>query len=291
MALNLHLVRLFVAVATHHSFSRAAEALNISQPAVSKGVLALERQVGLTLLDRSQAYLPLTEAGQLLLDYAQGIFADERLAETALAQVRDGTHGHLALGASHTIGIYLLPQLISQFHRQHPNVRLTLDIANTRDLVQHLIDGALDLMLAEGPVTSATLVSTPWQEDRLVVIAPPRHIARQTGTVPFTALANELFLLRETGSGTRAIIDAHLAAHHLRLPHVMEVSNTEAIKQLVAEGLGLAIIPASTCQHEIAAGKLHLVDVPELAITRQLWRVAMPQRPLSPSARAFAALL
>jgi DNA-binding transcriptional LysR family regulator len=289
MALNLHLVRLFVSVATQHSFSRAAETLHISQPAVSKGVLALERQLGLILLDRSQAHLPLTEAGQILLDYAQGIFADERLAENALAQVREGTQGHLAIGASHTIGIYLLPPLISCFHRQHPNVRVTLDVANTNDLVQRLINGALDLVLVEGPVTSSTLVSTPWREDRLVVVAPPQHIARKTEPVPLAALANEMFLLRESGSGTRTIIDAYLKAHNLHLPHVMEVSNNEAIKQLVGEGLGLAIIPAPTCQQEIDAGKLHMIIVPELAITRQLWRVEIPHRPLSPSARAFAA--
>jgi DNA-binding transcriptional LysR family regulator len=291
MALNLHLVRLFVAVATERSFSRAAITLHISQPAVSKGVAALERQVGMTLVDRSQAHLPLTEAGQTLLRHAQGLFASERAAEMALMQLRDLAQGQLAIGASTTIGNYLLPPIVAAFHRHYPAIRLTLQIGNTRDLVQMLLAAPLDLMLVEGPVADESLRVTPWQSDRLVVIAAAHHPLRHQHQIPAVAVTQGLVVLRETGSGTRETIDAQMVAQGLSFTHIMEVGHTEAIKHLVAAGLGLGIVPAVACQEDVVLGRLVVLDVPNLTFQRQLWQVVVAERPQSPAMQAFAALL
>ncbi len=291
MALNLHLVRLFLTVATEHSFSRAADELNISQPAVSKGVLTLERQLGLTLLDRSQAQLPLTEAGRILYTHAQALFANERLAEAALDQMRGLEQGRLIIGASTTIGIYLLPPLVSAFHRANPAIHLSLVISNTHELVRQLVERPLDLAFVEGPVEAANVEPQPWLRDRLVVIAPPQHVAREFQRVPLAALTHELFLLRETGSASRGLINAHLIRHDITLPAIMEVGNNEAIKQLVMGGTGLGLVPEAACAEEIATRRLVCLPVEELTIPRQLWQLDVPGRPLSPAVQAFTALL
>ncbi len=290
MELNLHLVRLFVAVATHQSFSRAAEALHISQPAISKGVASLERQVGLVLLDRSRTVVTLTEAGQTLLSHALALYASERAAISALAQLRGLAQGQLAIGASTTIGNYVLPPLIAAFHAQYPAIRLTLQIGNTHDLLQRLLAEPLDLVLVEGPVADNQVHVTPWRQDRLVVIAAALHPLRYQRQLPAIVVTEQLVLLRETGSGTREVIDAHVRASAVTLAHVMEVGHTEAIKQLVAAGLGLGIVPAITCQEEVAHERLVILDVPAFTIQRQLWQVVVPDRPQSPAARAFSLL-
>ena len=123
MALSLRLLRIFLVAAEHNNFSRAAEILYVSQPAVSKSIQELEQQVGLILFDRSRRVLALTEAGHLLYQYAQHLFAVEKAAEIALDQLRGLERGHLALGASRTIGTYLLPPLLSRFHRAYPGIR------------------------------------------------------------------------------------------------------------------------------------------------------------------------
>jgi DNA-binding transcriptional LysR family regulator len=291
MALNLHLVRLFVTVAAEHSFSRSAEILNISQPAVSKGVLALERQLGLTLLDRSQPQLPLTEAGRILYIHAQALFANERQAEAALNQMRGLAQGRLIIGASTTIGNYLLPPLVSAFHHEYPDIHLSLVISNTNELVRQLLERPLDLAVVEGPVDATGVDLIPWQHDQLVVIAPPHHDSGKAQHVPLAALDHELFLLRETGSATRAVIDAHLLKRDITLPATMEVGNNEAIKQMVMAGVGLGLVPEATCAAEVAAHRLARLHVAELTIPRQFWRLDVPGRPRSPAAQAFTALL
>src|SRR5690242_9690611 len=142
--MNLHLLRLFATVAEQGSFSRAASLLYISQPAISKGVQELERQLGTTLLDRSGRGVALTEAGETLLPHAQHLFAVERAAETALEQLEGLERGQLAIGASSTIGIYLLPPLLGRFRQRYPGIRLFLDIGNTQQIGERLRMTPLD---------------------------------------------------------------------------------------------------------------------------------------------------
>jgi DNA-binding transcriptional LysR family regulator len=173
--LNLHLVRIFTAVATQGSFTGAAEALHISQSAVSRAVRELERQVGMALVERHSRGVILTEAGKRLVLHARRIFALERLAELSLEELQTLQTGHLAIGASTTIGIYMLPVLLGIYHRRYPGIELFLDIGNTQQIVRHVLDHRLDVAYVEGPVEQSDLVLTPWREDELVVIASPDH--------------------------------------------------------------------------------------------------------------------
>jgi len=133
--------------------------------------------------------------------------------------------------------------------------------------------------------------ATPWLQDRLIVVAPSHHPARRQPAVPLAALRDDLFLLRETGSGTRAFIDARLASLGITLSHIIEVGNMEVIKQLVAADMGIGVIPDTICRAEIVSGRIITLAVPELVIPRQLWHLVVTGRPLSPATQAFIAHL
>ncbi len=322
MALNLHLLRIFATVARRKSFTRAAEELVISQPAVSKGVRELERQLGLPLLDRSRGVVTLTEAGETLLHYAQRIFAMEAAAEVAVAQMRRVERGKLAIGASPTIGIYLLPALLGVFHRRYPDVQPSLEIAATRAILERLLTSPLDMAFVEGPVDVEGVIATPWRDDTLVVIAASDHplALAQARAQPVAAPATrggmlaaksamasaatsaarerfamqivaEPFIQREAGSGTRTIVDEGLRSRGVTLQVAMEVNNTEGVKQMVSAGLGLAIVPRVTIAAELAAGSLVTLDAPALTLGRRLWRAQVVDRPVSPALRAFLGIL
>src|SRR5665213_583434 len=203
MTLNLHHLRVFASVAEHGGFSRAAIALRLSQPAVSKTVQELERQVGLALFDRVARTPKLTDAGETLLVRARELFGVARIAEEELAALRGLDRGILRVGASTTVATYFLPALLARFHREHPGVTLRVLSANTRAVGRKLLEGRLDIALVEGPVHHERISVVPWREDELVVIAPAAHALLRKRRVAPADLADETFILREPGSGTR----------------------------------------------------------------------------------------
>ncbi len=295
MSLNLHHVRIFTAVVEAGSFSRAATTLFISQPAVSKAVAELESQIGAALLDRSRRRITLTEAGTTLYRYAQQIFVTERSAEVELARLRGVAEGRLAIGASTTLGVYLLPGLLASFRRRYPGIRLFLDIGTTREITLRLLQTPLDIAFAEGPVSDDRLLVTTWLTDRLRVIASSQHPLAQRVTDEVPILPSRVlefpFIAREPGSATRVFIDEELRKRGIVLSVPIEAGNNEAIKQLVKSGLGLALVSESTTGAEISAGSLVVLDVPELVIERRLTLLQVVGRPLSASAQAFLELL
>src|SRR5688572_17293873 len=210
MALNLQALRVFAAVVEHRGFSRAAGALHLSQPAVSKAVAGLERDVGLPLLERGARGVRLTDAGAVLHDRARELFAVERSAEEELRALRGLDGGTLRIGASTTVATYFLPPLLGTFHARFPGVTLSVTSANTRAVTRLLLLRRVDVALVEGPVRDARIDVLPWREDDLVVIAPPRHPLARCGAVEPVALAEVAFILRERGSGTRSVAEAAL---------------------------------------------------------------------------------
>ncbi len=290
MALNLHLVRVFAGVVAAGSFSRAAVDLNLSQPAVSRAVQELERQLGTLLLDRTGRRIVPTSAGQVLNDHAVGLFAIERQAEAALAELDGLDRGQLAIGASTTIGIYLLPPLLGAFHRRHPRVRLLLDVGNTAQIAERLRTTPLDIAFVEGPVAGADLVVRPWRDDALAVMAAPDDpiVARQPVTLEDLAAAP--CILREPGSGTREVVEAALQALGVEMRIAMELGSTEAVKQAVAVGLGISAVSSAAIAQELELGSLVTLDVPDVRIQRTLSRLAVVGRPPSRATLEFLAL-
>ncbi|HQS09690.1 MAG TPA: LysR substrate-binding domain-containing protein [Xanthobacteraceae bacterium] len=288
MAINLHLLRLFTTVAEQHGFSRAAEVLNISQPAVSKGVRELEAQLHCVLMERSPGGVRLTEAGTVLLSHATALFAAERRAEEELQALRGLTQGELHVGASTTIATYVLPRLLGAFQDIHPDLHLRLTSANTQDIAERLLARDIDVALVEGPVEHPNLITHPWLTDELVVIAAADHpLARMEGPILPSDLAQARHIVREEGSGTREVVGSALDGFGVRPASIMEVGSTEAIKQVVAAGLGIAMVSAAAAKDQIALGVLKVVPVQGLSVERPLYRLTLKGHNLRFAAEAF----
>jgi DNA-binding transcriptional LysR family regulator len=292
--MKLHLLRIFTVVAEQMSFSRAAEALYISQPAVSKAVRELEQQVGVPLFDRGAGKLRLTEAGHLLAERGRVILSVEESAEEDLQALRGLHQGVLRIGSSTTIAAYLLPRVIATYLRSHPNIDLRLTIKNTARIVQLLLDYQIDVALVEGPVADERIECEAWRPDELVVIAAPDYpLARQAaaGPLPISALAGQLFLIREPGSGTREVAEAALAERGIQWERTVELGSTEAIKEAVAAGLGLAIVSRAAVVDQLKLRKLVILHFEGLDIRRTLTRIRLSGRTPSAAARTFDQLL
>jgi DNA-binding transcriptional LysR family regulator len=291
MAINLHHLRLFTAVVQHGGFTKAAGKLNLSQPAISKSLNELERQLGLELIDRTGRTVRLTDAGQALYARASELFGVERAAEQELRELRGLKRGTLRIAASTTIATYMLPPYLGRFHLRHPRVRIQTTSANTRSVLRMLLEFRVDVALVEGPVADSRVEIAPWKDDELIVIAPPTHPLRQNPAVTAPMLSDEAFLVREPGSGTRVVTERALAEHGLRLTNTMRVGGTEAIKQAVAAGLGLAIVSRAAAADQLALGKIAELPVAGLTIRRTLAQIKLQGRASTASARELESLL
>ncbi|AWM88717.1 LysR substrate-binding domain-containing protein [Microvirga sp. 17 mud 1-3] len=292
MSLNLHLLRLFESVARHQSFSRAAEALHVSQPAVSKGVRELEAQLGTPLLERGPGGVRPTEAGRILLVHARTVFSAEQAAEDALGALRGLRGGTLRIGASTTIATYFLPPLLGAFHRAYPDVDLRLTSANTVTVADLLMRRELDVALVEGPLDPGEILVQPWREDELVFIAAANHpLASRPGPLPLKALADETIVLREPGSGTRDTAWNALAQAGFTPRRILEIGGNEVIIRVVAAGLGIGILSAVAVADQEALGRLRTLPVAGITIRRLLTRLVLPNRQPSPATVAFDRLL
>jgi molybdate transport repressor ModE-like protein len=289
MPFSFRLLRLFTAVARCGSVTAAARALGLSQPAVSKGVRTLEAQIGAPLLVRTPRGLRPTEAGAALLDHGRVIFAAARAAEDDVRALTGLERGTLRVGGSPTLATYILPQLLRAFHARHPAVTLELVCAPSRVVAAQLAERDLDVALTEALVEDSRLTTERWIDDQLVPVAAPTHsIAKHASRA---AVARELFVLREPGSGTRNLVLAALARRGIEPARTLTADSSEAIRQIVAEGLGIAIDSAWAVADLVALGRLVVLDVPELRIRRPMYRLALRSGGESVAARAFGDLV
>jgi len=291
MAINLHHLRLFTAVVQHGGFTRAAGKLNLSQPAISKSLNELERQLGLVLIERSGRAVQLTDAGRALYARASELFGVERAAEQELRELRGLKRGTLRIAASTTIATYMLPPYLGRFHTRHPRVRIQTTSANTRSVLKMLLESRVDVALVEGPVSHQRVAVEPWKDDELIVIAPPSHPLTRNPRTTVAMLADEAFLVREPGSGTRTVTERALAAHGVRLTNTMRVGGTEAMKQAVAAGLGFAIVSRAAAADQLSLGRVTVLQIEGFTIRRTLAQIKLQGRAVTASARELEALL
>jgi DNA-binding transcriptional LysR family regulator len=292
MPLNLHLLRLFAAVAESGSFSRAAKQLQLSQPAISQGVRDFELQLGCRLLDRSRKGVKPTREGRALMRHAESMFATERAAEEELKSLRGLDSGSLRIGASTTIATYLLPEHLGQFHRDHPGIDLYLVSANTRDIADLMLGHEIEIALVEGPVEDDGLISEPWQTDIMTMITAPSHpFAQELAPIDPARIASELLVIREPGSGSREVVNQVLSEHAIQPSRTLEVGSTEAIKQLVAAGLGIAIVSAAAVRDQVELRRLKVVEIAGVHFDRTLWQLKAPGRLSIPAADEFQKLI
>lgn len=287
-SLNLHRLRVFHAVARRESYTRAAEDLHISQPAVSKHVLDLEGELGAKLFHRLGRRVVLTEAGRLMADYAQRIFilADE--ARRALDELQGLERGRLHLGASSTPGNYLLPRALAAFQARYPRLEVSLDILASHDVVDRILRQDLDLGFV-GATFDAELHVQPYVEDELVLVLKPGHPLTSVRTIPREALEKETFILRDIASGTRTVAETELKARGITIRRSLELRSVEAVKQAVAAGLGISFISRYAVALEVRHRVLAIAADPRLRFRRPLVMISRKDARLSPAALAFAA--
>lgn len=290
--MNLHHLRVFHAVAHSGNFSHAAQRLFLSQPAVSVQVRRLEQALGVPLVEVYGRQVHLTQAGLRLREYADQILRMEKDAEEAMAEFQDPARGFIRVGASTTPGTYLLPGLIAAFRRSHPGIQVNPVIGNTRTITGQLLANELDMGIVgeETPAESA-LILEPWMTDHMVIIAPPDHRLSRAATVSSEAVLAEPLILREPGSSTREVFIANLQTRGLKAEPVMELSSTEAVKQAVTAGLGLAVVSLLAVRGELEAGRLRLLNVADLRMVRQLFLARHAGKRLSLGGNAWLGFL
>lgn len=270
-------IEVFVAVATFGSVRAASERLFMSQPAASMALAELERQIGSPVFWRERGRLRLNDRGRQLLPLARELI--ERHAEFArMAQGSvTGLSGEIGVGASNTIGNYLVGDLLGPYATAHPGVSLRLGVANTARITQGVLDHDFDVGCVEGPVTHPALEVRPWREDRLVVCARPDHGLAAKKRLRREDFAGQRWVLRERGSATRALSERALA----ELPEgttVLELDQSEAIKQAVIAGLGIACLPEVAVGDAVQAGRLVVLPTPFLDLRRTLSLLLHRQR-------------
>jgi len=291
---DLRRLEVFVAVARERSFTRAAGDLHMSQSAVSQQIAALEAELGAQLLDRRRRRVVVTPAGAVLEERAQRLLADRDSARRAVAAAQGRMTGALRIAASLTIASYLLPQPLVELTRAHPEVRIFVQVENTRHVSAALYDGHVDIGLIEGDVEIEGLVLESLREDELVVIAPAGHRFAQDEELEFAQLAAEPFIMRERGSGTRQVAEAALSAAGYapeQLRTIAELSGIEPIKASVEAGLGVAIVSALSIRRELAYGTLIARPVRGVTMGRELSAAFAHGQPVLPAARELVRIL
>ncbi|MEZ4230011.1 MAG: LysR substrate-binding domain-containing protein [Polyangiaceae bacterium] len=289
--MNLNQLRVFHVVASEGSVTAAARRLRVSQPAVSKQLKELEQTLGAALFDRVARGVTLTQVGELVLSHSSRIFAQEQSLESELAALLGLASGRLSVGASTTIGNYLVPGLFGQFRRLHPGVDLELEIANTEAVQAMVLDNRVDIGLTEGFVSSSALLVSVFSEDEIVMVTAPGD--PMSGRAPLDPLELDRvpLICREQGSGTRAVIEAAFRERGIALEPSMSLGSNEAIKQAVAAGLGVAMMSRLAVQAELESGRLTELPLKGEAIRRRLHAVRLEGKHATPALGAFLTLL
>ena len=290
MHITLRHLRIFEAVAHHGSISRAAGELHLTQPAVSMQMKQLEEQIGLPLVEQIGRRICLTEAGQTLRVHARDIANRMANLNASMVQFRGLERGLLRLAVVSTAN-YFLPALIAEFNARHPGVRISLQVGNREFVLSALADSSTDLAITGQPPDGVDVVAQNFKNNPLVVIASPRHALAGQEPVSMARLAEEVLVVREPGSGTRAAVERHFAAHGLTIRAGCEFGTNEAIKQAVRAGLGVAVVSAQTIELELQTSCLAVLSVEGFPIMRQWYVVHRTQHRLSASATTFRDML
>jgi len=285
--LNLYQLKVFHSVARYSSYSKAGQALSLSQPAVSRQVAGLEKSLGLDLFTRRGRQVMLTDAGRCLYDFADRIENLVEQAERAMAQFKDLERGEVLLGASTTIGSYVLPSLLQSFRKRYPNIEISLRLGNSTAIEQLLLAGGVDLGFVGRPLQNPSLHFEPYMEDELVLAISPDHPLNNKKKVSLAEIARETLIWREKGSATREATEAYLSGHHIRAAKTMEIGDSEAIKRLVAAGIGTTFISKYAIAMELAANVLKVASGDEIKIARRFYLAHAKDRHLFPTALAF----
>lgn len=259
--MDLRQIETFCKVAEFKSFTKAADSLYLTQPAVSQHISALEKELGTRLFERSGRNVHLTHPGELFLSYAERIvnMADE--ARRSVAEMEKGERGRVTVGAGSTTTIFNLPRVLHALRERHPGIDVIVRTGTSREVAHMVMANEVDLGLITSPVDQEEIVVTPLCEEKIVAVVGAGHPLAHSRQATLASFAQEPLILFVTGSGFRAYLDSVLAGAGV-VPDVrMELDNVEAIKSLVEIGLGVSIIPKTSAESEISTGSLVVVEL------------------------------
>jgi DNA-binding transcriptional LysR family regulator len=289
--MNLHHLSVFFAIAETGSLTASARRLHISQPALSRELKIFEDRLGVALFERHPKGMRLTQAGEVLREYARRLFELERAAEAAVGEIVGATRGRLAIGASNTIGTYVLPSVLAAFRRERPEVRVSLFVGNTEQVSQGVVDMRFMLGFIEGPLHLKGLRTVIFERDEIAPVASPDHALFRKRHLSAADLSGEPLLVREPGSGTRELIADTLRRHGIVQGEGMEFGNTEALKRAAVHGGGIAWLPRISMVNELREGALRELPLRKLRIVRPLMVLSREGAPVEPPAEVFLHLL
>lgn len=284
---TLRQLRTFKTVADLSSFSLAAQRLKLSQPSVSYQVKELEEALGLPLLDRLGKRVGLTEAGTMLYAYARRMLDTLDEAAIAVEEMRGIRRGTLRVGASTTVGIYLLPAALGAFKKMHPGLVISLEIGTRARVQEQVLNNELDLAVVGPALKDPDLAIVPFLTDELVVVAPAGHPMAHRRGLGMKDLEAQPFVMREQASGSRWSLEKAARKAGARLTVAMELGSNGAIKHAVESGLGLAVISRYACALEVSSGRLVELDVKGFPIRRDWHIVHLRKRRMPLSVKAF----
>ncbi|MBI4687393.1 MAG: LysR family transcriptional regulator [Nitrospirae bacterium] len=289
-----HKLKVFCTVVETKSFSKASEIIRLTQPAVSLQIQALEETYGTKLFNRSGCLITMTPAGETLYRYAKEISALYSDAEKEIGKLTGHVKGAIILGASSTIGNYVMPSVISDFRKKFPTVKVHLLIGNSKSIVEYLAGGGIDVGFIEGEVNKQKLVAEKIISDEMVLIISANHPWIKRHNVPVSELSKEPFILREEGSGTRQMIEKYLAKHNV-LPQSIKIAlimgSTESIKSAVENGLGISIVSKWAAKKELRYGTLKTVSFKEDKFLRDFSLLRRKTRDISHTLENFLEFL
>ncbi|OGP62729.1 MAG: hypothetical protein A2169_04655 [Deltaproteobacteria bacterium RBG_13_47_9] len=285
----------FCRVARLKSFSKAADDLFLTQPTVSGHIISLEQSLSLRLFDRTAREVRLTKAGEVLLQYALRILSSRKDLLNALTEFSLGIRGELSIGASTIPGEYLLPQLIGDFKKEYPHFTLSLKIADTREIVQSILQNNIEFGVIGAKLNHRSLHHEKYEDDEIIVVAPPGHPLTCKNRVNFKDLIKEPWIVREEGSGTQMTVEKVLGRRGMSLRQfnvAMEMGSSSSVKEGVKVKLGLAFISKRAAENELNQGFLHQIHVEGIVpIFRQIYIVTHKGRTLSPAGMKFLQFL
>ena len=289
-----HKLRVFCAVAETKSFSKASELIHLTQPAVSLQIQAMEELYETRLFDRSGNSINLTPAGEILYKRAKEILALYAEAQKNISEITGAIKGSLSIGASSTIGNYLLPQIIVAFKKKVPQVTVSLFVSNTKIITERLNAGEIDVALVEGDVSKQRFAVEVLLSDELVVIMSPAHPWVERRSIPVMDLTKEPLILREEGSGTRQIILKRLEEQGIKqdgLRVALTLGSTESIKSAVEEGMGVSIVSAWAAKNALKHGFLKATTFKDIKFHRNFSIISPKRNYCTHTAKEFLSFL
>ncbi|MDG6884427.1 HTH-type transcriptional regulator CysL [Clostridium perfringens] len=285
--MNFRKLKIFFETAKCLNMTKVAKSMYISQPSISQAIAELESDLDVKLFDRIGKRLYLTHDGEVYFEYSRRILNLYEEANSIIRSSKEGQKGKIIIGASTTIGIYILPKLIKEFNELHKNIEISLIIENTQLIEELIIENKVDIALVEGYVKSNELEVFDIGKDELVFISNPNNPIFLKDKITLKDLENENFIMRESGSGTREIIENYLIKQGCNYNVYMELGNTEAIVKVVETGLGIACVSCKAIEKRINDGLIKEIKIDDIKVNRDLYLIYHNDKFISRNLKIF----